>query len=227
MNRLSGKTAIITGAAQGMGAAHARMFVEEGAKVLITDISDAAGPLADELGANALFVRHDVTDEAGWKRVVQEAEARFGTVNVLVNNAGILGPIVPTVELSQADFLHVCAVNQLSLFLGMQAVIPSMVRAGGGSIVNISSISGMVSIRGTPMSLRREQVRRERHDEVRGDRTWQGRHQGEFRASGLYPHADDARWHRRRRRRGGGRHPAGAHRRSPGSLESGRLPRLR
>lgn len=151
MNRLKGKVALITGASQGMGASHARMFVAEDAKVIVTDVNEAAGQaLAKELGPSALFIKHDVTKAADWKAVVKEGEAKFGPINVLVNNAGILGPIASTVELSEADFLKVCAVNQTSVFLGMQAVIPSMLKLGGGSIVNISSIAGVVAIVGAP-----------------------------------------------------------------------------
>jgi len=151
MARLNGKIAIITGASQGMGTAHARAFVAEGAKVVLTDLNaQAGGALAKELGDAAIFVEHDVADAAGWARVVAAGEARFGPINVLVNNAGIIGPVAKTEELSQTDFLKVCAVNQLGVFLGMQAVLPTMVAQGGGSIVNISSISGIVAIVGTP-----------------------------------------------------------------------------
>ena len=150
MKRLDGKVAIITGTAQGMGAAHARMFVAEGAKVIMTDIDEKGRELARELGATALFLEHDVTKASDWAAVIQQGEATFGTINVLVNNAGILGPIAPTVELTEAQFLQVCAVNQTSVFLGMKAVIPSMLSAGRGSIVNISSVAGLVAIVGAP-----------------------------------------------------------------------------
>jgi len=151
MARLEGKVAIITGAAQGMGAEHARRFVREGAKLAFTDINEAAGAeLAAELGDNALFIRHDVAKEDDWKNVVEAAEQRFGPVNALINNAGILGPGAKAADLSEADFLKVCAINQTAVFLGIKHVVPSMIRAGGGSIVNISSISGIVAIYGTP-----------------------------------------------------------------------------
>jgi 3alpha(or 20beta)-hydroxysteroid dehydrogenase len=151
MGRLAGKVAIITGAAQGMGAAHVRRFVAEGAKVLATDVNAVAGAaLAAELGGAVAFLTQDVADEAGWAAAVAEAEKRFGPVSVLVNNAGIIGPLVPTAEMSAADFLRVCAINQLGVFLGTKHVVPSMIRAGGGSIINISSISGIVAIYGTP-----------------------------------------------------------------------------
>lgn len=151
MGKLDGKVAIITGAAQGMGESHARRFVAEGAKVVLTDINTERGQLiAKELGDNALFVQHDVTSLAGWQEVLRQAESTFGTVTVLVNNAGILGPIAETAELDEAEYLKVCAVNQHSQFYGMKTVIPEMKKAGGGSIVNISSIAGIVSIVGSP-----------------------------------------------------------------------------
>ncbi len=151
MNRLAGKVALITGTARGMGATHARGFVAEGARVIMTDVN--AGPaaaLAAELAPHALFVEHDVASQTDWQRVVAQGEATFGPIHILVNNAGVLGPTSPLVELREADYLRVCAINQHSVFLGMQAVIPSMLRAGKGSIVNISSISGLVANYGAP-----------------------------------------------------------------------------
>lgn len=151
MGRLSGKVAVITGASQGMGEAHAKAFVAEGAKVILTDINAVAGAaLAKALGSDAMFVQHDVASSADWARVVSEGEARFGRINVLVNNAGIIGPLAKAAEITESDFAQVCAVNLTGVFLGMQAVLPSMVALGGGSIVNISSIAGMVAIVGTP-----------------------------------------------------------------------------
>ena len=151
MGRLSGKVAVVTGASQGMGYAHATLFVKEGAKVILTDVNEAAGAkLAAELGANAHFIKQDVTKKSEWDKLVHAGEAKFGPVTVLVNNAGVLGPIRSTAELSEDEFLKVCAVNQLGVFLGMQAVLPGMIKAGGGSIVNISSIAGVVAIYGAP-----------------------------------------------------------------------------
>lgn len=151
MSRLAGKIAIITGASQGMGMAHARAFVGHGAKVILGDINDKAGSaLASELGSNALFVKQDVTSSADWKNILREGEKRFGTVNVLVNNAGILGKLAQTTDLPESEFLRVCAVNQTAVFLGMQTVLPGMIKTGGGSIVNISSIAGLVAIFGAP-----------------------------------------------------------------------------
>lgn len=151
MTRLAGKTAIITGASQGMGMAHARAFVAHGANVVLGDLNDKAGEaLAAELGTRALFLRQDVAKSADWKALLQAGEKRFGAINVLVNNAGILGALAATNELPEAEFLRVCAVNQTGVFLGMQTVIPGMIKAGGGSIVNISSIAGLVAIYGAP-----------------------------------------------------------------------------
>ena len=151
MGRLDGKVAIITGASQGMGEAHARAFVENGAKTVLTDINAEAGEkLAGELGDNALFLQHDVAAQEQWARVVSETESHFGKVNVLVNNAGIIGTIAPTAELGLADYQKIYEINQLGVYLGMQAVIPSMIASGGGSIVNISSIAGMFAVYGSP-----------------------------------------------------------------------------
>jgi 3alpha(or 20beta)-hydroxysteroid dehydrogenase len=151
MNRLDGKVALVTGAARGMGASHARKFVEEGAKVIMTDLSDAAGKeLAEDLGGNALFLHHDVTDPQSWAEVVEHGVRAFGDITVLVNNAGILGPVTQTAELSEADYRTVCAINQDGVFYGMKSVLPSMEHAGIGAIVNISSIAGIAANYGFP-----------------------------------------------------------------------------
>jgi 3alpha(or 20beta)-hydroxysteroid dehydrogenase len=151
MSRLTGKVAVITGAAQGMGAAHAKRFVKEGAKVILTDINERSGAaLGDTLGANAVFVPHDVTKPESWADVVRRGEARFGTINVLVNNAGIIGDIAKTEAITDANYMNVIAINQHSVLYGIKAVIPSMLKAGGGSIVNISSIAGMIACYGAP-----------------------------------------------------------------------------
>ena len=149
--RLRDKIAIVTGAARGMGAEHCRRFLAEGAKVVLTDINEDDGKrLEAELGARSLFVRHDVGSEVDWARVVKVAEDKFGPVTILVNNAGIIGPVAKAADLQAANFETVCRINQTSVFLGIKHVIPSMIRAGAGSIVNISSISGIVAIYGTP-----------------------------------------------------------------------------
>lgn len=151
MARLEDKTAIITGAARGMGESHARLFVREGARVVLTDLSEAAGlALAKELGENAVFLKQDVADPRSWDGVVDTAVRTFGTVDVLVNNAGILGPMAPTDSLDDEGYRKVCSVNQDSVFFGMRAVLPVMVKARKGSIVNISSIAGMAANYGFP-----------------------------------------------------------------------------
>jgi 3alpha(or 20beta)-hydroxysteroid dehydrogenase len=141
--RLDGKVAIITGAARGQGAAAARRFVEEGARVTIADIRDELGKeLADDLGAAAIYQHLDVTSEEDWAAAVEATGQAFGHANVLVNNAGILrfGSIVDT---TMADYELLVRVNQTGTFLGMRAVVPAMTEAGGGSIINVSSVEGL------------------------------------------------------------------------------------
>jgi 3alpha(or 20beta)-hydroxysteroid dehydrogenase len=151
MGRLTGKVAVITGASQGMGASHARCFVAQGAKVILGDVNEEGGAkLASELGPNALFVKQDVTRKADWDAIIKLGQERFGHINVLVNNAGIIGALASTIDLTEQEYQRVCSVNQTAVFLGMQAVIPGMLQAGGGSIVNISSVAGMVAIYGSP-----------------------------------------------------------------------------
>ncbi len=144
--RLSGKVAIISGAAKGQGAAEARLFSREGATVVLGDVLEAEGSkVADEItgaGGQALFVRLDVTQEEDWRRVVQATVGRFGRVDILVNNAGIWRP-GSTVDTTVALWDRVMEVNARGVFLGAKHVIPEMKRAGGGSIVNISSIAGL------------------------------------------------------------------------------------
>lgn len=144
MGRLVGKVAIITGAAQGMGAAHAKLFIEEGAKVVLTDLNEEKGlAFAAELGENALFVKQNVTSEEDWKAVIAAAEEKFGPVNVLVNNAGIT-MAKSFLQISVEEYRRIVEINQVSVFLGMKTTVPSMQKAGGGSIVNISSMNGLV-----------------------------------------------------------------------------------
>lgn len=149
--RLNGKVAIITGAASGMGAEHARTFVAEGAKVALADLAVEAGEkLAKELGDSALFVQLDVADPESWAGAVATVVGTFGPVSVLVNNAGLTGPSADVADMSREDYLKVISVDQHGTFFGMQAVLPGMVENGGGSIINISSISGMAHTAGTP-----------------------------------------------------------------------------
>ena len=144
MARLEGKVAIITGAARGMGAAHARRFVAEGAKVVLTDLNVEEGTaLANELGENALFVQQNVTSADEWANVVAQAEKAFGPVNVLVNNAGI-SVSKSFLQMTEEEYRRIVDINQVSVFLGLKTVVPSMQKAGGGSIINISSINGIV-----------------------------------------------------------------------------------
>jgi len=151
MSRLSGKVAVITGASQGMGASHARCFVAQGAKVILGDVNEEDGAkLASELGQNALFVKQDVARKADWDTIIKLGQERFGHINVLVNNAGIIGTLASTVDLTEQEYQRICSINQTAVFLGMQAVIPGMLQTGGGSIVNISSVAGMVAIYGSP-----------------------------------------------------------------------------
>jgi 3alpha(or 20beta)-hydroxysteroid dehydrogenase len=144
VGRLDGKVAIVTGAARGQGEAEARMFVREGAKVVLTDILDDDGKrVADDLGGDAEFVHHDVSQERDWVDVIAAA-ADFGPLDVLVNNASI--PFFkPIVETTLEEYLHVVNVNQVGTFLGIKAAIAPMVEAGGGSIINVSSIDGLGS----------------------------------------------------------------------------------
>lgn len=145
MSRLAGKVAIITGAAQGMGAAHAKLFVENGAKVVLTDLNEEKGnAFAAELGENAIFVKQNVTSEEDWATVIAKAEEAFGPVNVLVNNAGIT-MAKNMLEVTLEEYRRIVDINQVSVFLGMKSVASSMAKAGGGSIVNISSMNGLVA----------------------------------------------------------------------------------
>lgn len=144
MNKLTGKVAIITGGSQGMGASHAKLFVSEGAKVVITDLNEAAGTkLAAELGDNAIFVKQDVASEADWQTVIKETIAHFGQLDILVNNAGITYA-KSLFDVTTDEYLKIFNINQLSVFLGMKYAAAEMKKAGSGSIVNISSINGLV-----------------------------------------------------------------------------------
>ncbi|MBD3107461.1 glucose 1-dehydrogenase [Bacillus sp. AGMB 02131] len=145
MARLEGKVAIITGAAQGMGASHARKFIEEGAKVVLTDLNEEKGQaFAAELGESAIFVKQNVASAEDWQKVVEAAEEAFGKVDVLVNNAGIT-MAKSILQVSVEEYRRIVEINQVSVFLGMKTVIPAMQKAGGGSIVNISSMNGIVA----------------------------------------------------------------------------------
>jgi 3alpha(or 20beta)-hydroxysteroid dehydrogenase len=142
---LAGKTVLITGAARGQGAAEARHLASLGAKVALADVLDDVHAIAAEIGDNALALRLDVADENQWTAAVDAVVERFGSLNVLVNNAGVtaLGCIA---DVTVAEFNRAVGVNMLGVFLGMRSVIAPMTRAGGGSIINISSVAGLVGI---------------------------------------------------------------------------------
>ena len=147
--RLEGKVALISGGARGMGAAEARMFAQEGAKVVVADLLEAEGQgvveSIAEVGGEAVFVRLDVTSEDDWLNAVNLAVSRFGKLDVLVNNAGVgtRGMIEDTTE---AQWDWVMDINAKGVFLGTRHVIPEMRKAGGGSIINISSQLGLVGM---------------------------------------------------------------------------------
>ena len=147
--RLDGKVAIVSGGAHGMGAVEARLFAAEGAQVVIADIRDDDGRRVEaeinEAGGAALYVPTDVTDEAAWANVVSAAVSRFGRLDILVNNAGISSRAVPDDD-SLAAWTRIMDINSTGVFLGTKHAIEQMRRNGGGSIVNISSIAGLVGM---------------------------------------------------------------------------------
>jgi 3alpha(or 20beta)-hydroxysteroid dehydrogenase len=142
-DRLSGKVAIITGGSRGMGAAQAELFVAEGARVVIADILDEEGTaLTERLGDAASYAHLDVADADAWKALVADTVATHGALHVLVNNAGVYRrAMIEDTTLELLDFHY--RINQLGVFLGLQAAFPAMRDAGGGSIVNVSSLSGL------------------------------------------------------------------------------------
>ncbi len=142
-NRLDGKVALISGAARGQGAAEARQFVAEGARVVVSDILEPEGrQLVKELGNAAVFADLDVTSEQSWTQAVQSAAETFGQLDVLVNNAGIYS-VSPLVEESVESFERQFRVNQLGVFLGMRAAAPELAKVGSASIINTSSGGGL------------------------------------------------------------------------------------
>ncbi|MCH2510555.1 MAG: glucose 1-dehydrogenase [SAR202 cluster bacterium] len=149
--RLEGKVALISGGARGMGAEEARIFAREGAKVIIGDISEGEGKAVKaqiaEAGGQALFVRLDVTEESDWTNAVNQAVSRFGKLDILVNNAGISSRAF-TDDTAIDAWDKIMEVNSKGVFLGTRAAVPKMLEAGGGSIINISSIMGLVGSAG-------------------------------------------------------------------------------
>lgn len=144
---MESKTVLVTGAARGLGAAVCEWMVKEGATVVAADVNSADGKkVADGLGERASFVELDVTSEQSWESAVSGVTRQFGRIDVLVNNAGVLW-IAPLIGSSLDDYHRVVAVNQTGTYLGMRTVLPGMVEAKRGSIVNVSSMNG---IRGMP-----------------------------------------------------------------------------
>lgn len=145
--RLEGKVALISGGARGMGAAEAKLFATEGAKVVLGDVLDEEGQRVEaeiaETGGEAVYVHLDVTSESDWRDAVNTAVDQFGKLDILVNNAGIFSRAFIH-EQSAEDWDRVMAINGKGVFLGTKAAIPAMREAGGGSIVNISSVAGLI-----------------------------------------------------------------------------------
>ena len=144
--RLKNKVALISGAAHGMGEAAARLFGTEGAKVMVADIDEEHGRAVSrrivEAGGDSAFVRLDVADEKQWLEALTQTLQRYGRLDILVNNAGVSGALQDRMSVEHFD--RIMAVNARGTFLGMRCATPEMVKTGGGSIVNLSSISGMI-----------------------------------------------------------------------------------
>jgi cyclopentanol dehydrogenase len=153
MGRLDGKVALVSGAARGMGECEARLFVREGAKVVLGDVLDEVGQKAAhdivQQGGAATFIHLNVAAEADWQKAIATAERQYGKLDVLVNNAGIVR-MAPLDETTLEAWNEVITINQTGVFLGMKHAIPAMRRAGGGSIINISSVAGLVGLPNIP-----------------------------------------------------------------------------
>ena len=150
MGRLDGKVAIVSGGARGQGAAEVRMFAQEGAKVVFGDILDDEGMQVEaqvrELGGDVSYIHLDVRSADDWSKALAVAEEKYGKLNVLVNNAGITFGTKGIEDTSADEWDVMMAVNVKGVFLGTKAAIPAMRRAGGGSIINISSTAGIIGI---------------------------------------------------------------------------------
>src|ERR1700738_4493707 len=146
MGQMDGKVAIVTGGAAGIGAACAATLAREGGKVVVTDVDDAGGQaVVDKIGGaggEAIFLHHDVTLEESWPGIIEAAERRFGWLDVMVANAGI-GILCKAIEMSLADWRRQTAVNLDGVFLSVKYAVPAMRRAGGGSIIIMSSVAGL------------------------------------------------------------------------------------
>jgi NAD(P)-dependent dehydrogenase (short-subunit alcohol dehydrogenase family) len=153
--RLNGKVALVSGAANGMGQSEALIFAREGAKVAVADVLETEGrQVADKIkaaGGQGIFVKLDVGNEAEWEKAIKATVDAFGKLDVLVNNAGISGTFDPD-TMSTSAWDKLMEINAKGVFLGMKHAIPAMQRAGGGSIINISSISGVVGQLGIHMA---------------------------------------------------------------------------
>lgn len=149
VKRLEGKVAVVTGGARGLGAAIVRCFAEAGAAVVIADILDDVGGLLAEQVAGSRFEHLDVSSEQNWQDVIAATESACGPVSILVNNAGVSG-LSLIEDMTEEAYMRVIRINQVSVFLGMKSVVASMRRAGGGSIINLSSIAGL---KGTPTAV--------------------------------------------------------------------------
>ena len=147
MGKLDGKVALISGGARGQGAAEAETFAREGARVVFGDVLDPEGQKVEAAiraaGGEAVYLHLDVTSEADWERAVRTATGRYGALNILINNAAIVIPRVAIEDRTVAEWDRVMAVNARGVFLGTKYAIPAMRQAGGGSIVNISSVAGI------------------------------------------------------------------------------------
>ena len=147
MGKLDGKVALISGGARGQGAAEARLFAQEGGKVVLADILDAQGQQVEaeinELGGDALYIHLDVTSESDWQNAIQATVDKYGKLDILVNNAAIIIEKAAIEDRAAADWDRVFEVNAKGVFLGTKHAIPEMRKAGGGSIVNISSVAGI------------------------------------------------------------------------------------
>jgi 3alpha(or 20beta)-hydroxysteroid dehydrogenase len=143
MSRFAGKVALVTGAASGIGAATARAFGTEGAAVVLADVADA-GPVAAEIGETALAMKLDVREPGDWAAAIAATEARFGRLDVLVNNAGVVS-YKGLLDFTPDEIRRMLDINLLGTIFGTQAAIPAMLRGGGGAIVNVSSVDGLIA----------------------------------------------------------------------------------
>lgn len=149
MGRLDGKVALITGGARGQGASHVKKFVQEGARVVFTDILvDEGKEIEQGMGEKAKFLEHDVTKSDDWQKVVEQTEQTFGPIDILINNAGVVTS-TKIEDLTEEVYRKVIDINQVGTFLGMKTALPSLKKSGNASIINLSSINGLRGGEGT------------------------------------------------------------------------------